>query len=84
MAEVHPPSSSAVVEVDDGSVDRLLAAGWTRKAASSTPSQPSGDQPPKTGRGSSRDAWVAYADSQGVAVDDDMSRDDIIAAVEGD
>lgn len=39
--------------------------------------------PPKAGRGSSREAWAEYAGSIGVDVDDDMSRDDIIDAVEG-
>jgi hypothetical protein len=40
------------------------------------------DAPPKAGAGSSRDAWVAYAESKGVTVTDDMTRDDIVAAVE--
>jgi hypothetical protein len=38
--------------------------------------------PPRAGAGSGRDAWVAYAESQGVAVTDDMTRDEIIEAVE--
>lgn len=38
--------------------------------------------PPKAGRGSSTEAWVAYAEGNGVAVDDGLSRDEIIAAVE--
>jgi hypothetical protein len=39
-------------------------------------------EPPRSGAGSGRDAWVAYAGTQGVEVTDDMTRDDIIAAVE--
>jgi hypothetical protein len=39
-------------------------------------------EPPRSGAGSGRDAWVAYAGAQGVEVTDDMTRDDIIAAVE--
>jgi hypothetical protein len=38
--------------------------------------------PPKGGAGSGKDAWKAYADSLGVAVDDDATRDDIVAALE--
>lgn len=38
--------------------------------------------PPKGGAGSGRDAWKAYADKLSVAVDDDASRDDIVAAIE--
>lgn len=38
--------------------------------------------PPKGGAGSGKDAWKAYADSLGVAVDDEASRDDIVAAIE--
>lgn len=40
------------------------------------------DEPPRAGRGSSRDAWVTYAGSVGVSVTEDMSRDDVIAAVD--
>ena len=39
-------------------------------------------EPPKRGAGSGRDAWVAYAQSKGVTVTDDMSRDEVIDAVE--
>lgn len=38
--------------------------------------------PPRSGAGSGRDAWAAYADSLGIEVPDDMTRDDIIALVE--
>lgn len=37
--------------------------------------------PPRAGRGSGRDEWVAFAESHGVTVDDDDSRDDVIAAL---
>lgn len=40
-------------------------------------------RPPTSGAGSGRDAWAAYATSKNVAVTDDMSRDDIVAAVDG-
>jgi hypothetical protein len=41
-----------------------------------------GQAPPRAGKGSGRDEWVAYAESVGVEVTDDMTRDEIIAAVE--
>jgi hypothetical protein len=42
---------------------------------------PDGDEPPRSGKGSSKDAWAAFAATHGVAVDDEASRDDIIAAL---
>ncbi len=41
-----------------------------------------GGEPPRIGKGSSRSAWVAYAESVGVVFADDAGRDDIIAAVD--
>lgn len=38
--------------------------------------------PARAGRGSSRDAWAAYAAREGVAVGDDDTREDIIAALD--
>jgi hypothetical protein len=43
---------------------------------------PAVDPPPKSGRGSGRQAWADFADYAGVPVDDGMTRDDIVAAVE--
>lgn len=40
------------------------------------------EAPPRAGAGSGRDAWAAYAESQEVEVTDDMTRDEIIAAVD--
>jgi len=39
-------------------------------------------EPPRAGRGSSRDAWADHAATLEVTVTDDMTRDDIIAAVD--
>lgn len=39
-------------------------------------------EPPRAGRGSSREAWAAYAATVGVTVGADDTRDDIIAAVD--
>lgn len=38
--------------------------------------------PPKTGKGSSADAWALYAEQRGVKVELDAKRDDIVAACE--
>lgn len=38
--------------------------------------------PPQAGPKGGRDKWAAYAESQGVAVDSDWKRDDIIEALE--
>lgn len=47
------------------------------------PPQPAGlVAPPRTGAGSSKQAWVDYAAALGVQVDPGASRDDIIAACE--
>lgn len=40
------------------------------------------DPPPRAGRGSSLDAWKTWAALAHVQVDDDMTRDDIVAACE--
>lgn len=39
-------------------------------------------EPPRGGAGSGVDAWREYATQTGVEFDDDMNRDDIIAAVD--
>lgn len=39
-------------------------------------------EPPRGGAGSGVDAWREYGISQGVAVSDGMTRDDVIAAVD--
>lgn len=39
-------------------------------------------EPPRSGAGSGRDAWVAYAAARGLEVADDASRDQIITAVD--
>jgi hypothetical protein len=41
-----------------------------------------GGEPPRSGKGSSTEAWQKYAASLGVEVPEDASRDDIVAAVD--
>ena len=43
--------------------------------------EPEPEPPPRSGKGSGRDEWAAFAAGK-VDVGDDMSRDDIIAALE--
>jgi hypothetical protein len=64
--------------------DRNLMGGGDPASEDGTPSAPSSGvaEPSRSGRGSGLDAWRAFAESRGVAVDADMSRDDIIAACE--
>lgn len=45
-----------------------------------TPSQ--SDPPPRSGKGSGLDAWLAYAETLGIEVPDNASRDDVINAVD--
>jgi hypothetical protein len=48
--------------------------------------EPEGDlfepEPPRSGKGSGLDAWRSYADRIGVELEDGMTRDDVIAAVD--
>lgn len=45
-------------------------------------SSPVDAAPPRSGKGSGRDEWAAYAAAHGVDVEDGQSRDDIVAALE--
>ena len=54
---------------------RFIYEGWREVTPDDGP-------PPRTGRGSGKDAWVAYAAANDVTVADDASRDDIIAALD--
>lgn len=39
-------------------------------------------EPPRSGKGSGKEEWAAYADTLGVAYDEGATRDDIVAAVD--
>lgn len=41
-----------------------------------------GEAPPRAGKGSSRDAWVAFASEKGMTVSDGDTRDDLIGKCE--
>lgn len=46
------------------------------------PERQAGQEPPRAGRGASREAWHAYASEIGVTVDPSAPRDEVIAAVD--
>lgn len=55
----------------------LKARGWREVTGDATPS----DVPARSGKGSSRDDWAAYARKHKVEVADTDTRDDIIGAL---
>jgi hypothetical protein len=65
--------------------ERLLESGDSVES-SQGPAGASGQgpltEPPRSGKGSGAEAWQRYAQARGVQTDSDMSRDDIIAAVD--
>ncbi len=67
------------VELHKVAVEMAAFAGGGTVETSGEKAPPS--RPPSHGPGSSREAWAAYAQSQGVEVYDDMSRDAVIEAV---
>lgn len=48
----------------------------------SDPDEDGGAEPPRSGRGSGLDAWVAYAEGVGIDIPEGASRDDVIALVD--
>lgn len=77
-ATIHHPQIMAEAVVPASTVAGWVAVGWV---AGPFPAD-AGGRPPKTGRNSGRDAWVAYAESREVVVAEDATREDIIVAVE--
>ncbi len=63
---------------DEGAGDPDAPAGDQPSAAASAPAV---DAPPRSGPGSNRDAWAAYAAALGQQVPAGMSRDDIVQAL---
>lgn len=70
-------------KVPDGYVvgDHLIEASSEDETDPSKPETPAGP-PPRSGKGSGLEAWTAHAESVGVAIEADWSREDIIAAVD--
>ncbi|MBT2467852.1 hypothetical protein J7E97_08185 [Streptomyces sp. ISL-66] len=60
-------------------IDSNLLEG---ESTETEPPAPQGGEPPRSGKGSGLAAWQEYAASLGVAYDAEMSRDDVITAVD--
>lgn len=76
------------IRVVDGYPEHV--SPWARPAKPFTdkagqPTDKTGDaEPPRTGTGSGRDAWAAYADLRGVVYPDDATRDQLIDLIDED
>jgi hypothetical protein len=69
---------------DDGGQDdggEPADVGFDDSGAQQSPTG-AGEAPPRSGRGSGIDAWRRFAEQNGVGIDSDMSREEIIAAAE--
>jgi hypothetical protein len=78
----HP--HGARLDLPTGQASSLITAGIARPAdqTTATPSSTTPQPPPRTGRGSGKQAWAEYATAVGVHVDADDSRDDIIDKID--
>lgn len=77
--EPEPEAEPEAVEVEpDGTLSEPVEGDGSGEALPEVESH----APPRAGKGSGRDEWAAYAESQGVDVTDDMTRDEIIEATE--
>jgi hypothetical protein len=81
---IEAPSKAAAEteEAEEESAEEEEEAEEEPAEAEEEPAEVESTAPPMGGPGSGRDAWVAYAETLGVEVTDDMTRDDIVAAVE--
>lgn len=66
----------------EGDLGITVPTGPADGATATAPGGPAGGPPPKSGSGSGRDAWAAYAEQQGVTVPEGATRDDIVAALD--
>lgn len=80
--EVPSAPTDAAAGQADASVEDEVPAAASEPAVEPTPSPTAvaGDvpQPPRAGRGSSLEAWTAYATHLGVAVPESATRDEVI------
>jgi hypothetical protein len=80
------PPPGGEIDLSDAEAVKYCANGLATPVAVKEPVEERDDDggpPPRSGPGSGKDAWVAYAQARGVEVTDDMTREDIIGAVEG-
>jgi hypothetical protein len=74
LAALNDEQRAEVAKLSDGPLS------FPGSAAS--PDSDAGDEPPRSGAGSGREAWAAYAASKGINVPKDAGRDQIIELVE--
>lgn len=75
-------TGSAGTESDAVTVVEPVATGSTESAADADTEGSTVVEPPRSGPGSGRDVWAAYAQSIGVVFEDGATREDIITAVD--
>lgn len=80
MARFVNNATKVVVSVDDSKAGRFTS-GWSALEDGQVEATSGGSDGAPRGN-ASRDEWAAYADSKGVAYDDDAKREDIKAAIE--
>lgn len=78
----NPKAWAASDEPDTDEVDEAPETPETPADAPEQPETPAEVEIPK--KNASTDAWRAYADAKGFETDDDIKRDEIIAALQAD
>lgn len=87
MQQIFTKNGETKVATNRRNAVALKFNGW-RPAELTTPAEadPTVDtqlvEPPRNGQGSGRDPWAEFARSLGIDVTDDMTRDQIVAAVD--
>lgn len=80
-APLDPEQRAELAKLTRDPID--VEAPWVTTVTVPRPEQVPGlDQPPRTGPGSSRDAWAAYADTYQIEYPSGAGRDEIISAVD--
>lgn len=83
MPTVKHPTSGDVRVIPDVLTERYLARGWEQTAADPAPEPPAPAPDPRPTKGASKDAWVEFAISQGVASHEahSLTKDELIELV---
>lgn len=80
ITQGRPAEVADEVQADDDDV--VVVAPAVVEPTAAAGAQTSAAMPPKSGPGSSRAAWVAYAEALGVPTTDDDERGDVIARIQ--
>jgi hypothetical protein len=81
-ADTAAAAPAEPTETPDPATSERGQASTTEQQQGSGQTAQIGDPPPRSGAGSGRDVWAAYAEQLGQQPSSDDSRDDIIAALE--